>query len=125
LDLRLREEITADEYAEMKKDLVDQKIQLKEKLDDEHSSSTQWLELAENFFDTAYQAREIMEKGTLEEKRNLIQTIGWNLILEDKKLKFSFRKPYDVLLKPQYKESVQGWEESNPQCRFWRAVVYH
>jgi hypothetical protein len=32
--------------------------------------------------------------------------------LEDGKLKFSFKKPYDVLLQPEVKEDVQPWIEA-------------
>jgi hypothetical protein len=48
-----------------------------------------------------------------EAKRALVEAVGWNLLLRDKKLDFRFRKPYDVLLKPSIRSDVQGWRESH------------
>lgn len=125
LRMRLDEEITAEEYAEAKKRLVDRQIELKEKTEDRENTSVNWLELAENFFETAFQAREIMEKGNLEQKRDLVRTVGWNLILRDKNLQFSFKKPFDVLLQPTMRSDVQGRKELNPRRDFWRVGSYH
>lgn len=42
-------------------------------------------------------------------KRKVVEKIGWNVLLKDKKL-------YDVLLKPQYRTDLRrGWD-SNPQA---------
>ena len=125
LHMRLDEEITAEEYAGAKKRLVDRQVDLKVKTGDRENTSANWLELAENFFETAFQAREIMEKGSMEQKRDLVRAVGWNLILRDKNLDFSFRKPFDVLLQPTISNDVQGWKESNPRWRFWRPPSYH
>lgn len=107
LALRLSEEITAEEYAEQKKIFIDRKLLLKEKVNDRESSTANWLELAEKFFETAFHAREVMESDNLEAKRELVRTVGWNLFLKDKKLQFSFRKPYDVLLQPKMRTDVR------------------
>lgn len=86
LELRLSEEITAEEYANQKKVLIDKKIELKEKVEDRDHSSSNWLELAGNFFETAYNAREVMKTEDIEAKRELVRAVGWNLFLRDKKL---------------------------------------
>ena len=106
--MRLEEEVSAEEYGRVKKNLLDTKNQLKEKLDDDHFGSLTWLELAEKFFENCYQAREIMESDDFLAKRNLVKTVGSNLFLRDKKLEFSFRRPYDLLLKPGIRDDVQG-----------------
>lgn len=108
LEFRLNEEITAEEYSSQKKIFIDKKLELKERIEDRDHSTSNWLELAENFFETAFHAREIMESDNVEAKRNLVRTVGWNLFLKDKKLQFSFKKPYDVLLQPEMRENVQG-----------------
>lgn len=114
LELRLSEEVTAIEYAAQKKKYIDQRITLKERLEDREQTTSNWLELAENFFETAFSAREILEKGDPKERHDLVQTVGWNLILGNGKLGFSFKKPYDALLQPALRADVQGRRESNP-----------
>lgn len=113
LAMRLNEEIMAEEYGQQKKIFVDKKIAIKEKVEDRKQTSSNWLELAENFLETAFHAREVMESKDLEAKRNLVRTVGWNLFLKDKKLQFSFKKPYDILLQPQIRSDVQGCSDSN------------
>jgi site-specific DNA recombinase len=115
LQMRLNEEITADEYAEAKRKLVDRQMELKAKTEDRENTSANWLELAENFFETAFQAREILEGNNPEQKKELVRTVGWNLILNNKNLEFSFRKPFDVLLQPSIRTDMQGWKESDPR----------
>ena len=48
-----------------------------------HTSDT-WLGLAENFFETAYRARNAMDGDDCEAKRALVQSVGCNLFLEDR-----------------------------------------
>ena len=86
LDMRLREEISTEEYTDAKKLLLDKKVAIEEKLVDREKSSNNWLELAEDFFEKCYQARKVMESKDYEEKRDLIQSVGWNLLLRDKNL---------------------------------------
>ena len=61
-----------------------------------------------------------MESKDYEKKRDLIQSVGWNLLLGDKNLEFSFNKPYDILLKPEVRSDVQACQDSNLEERFWR-----
>lgn len=108
LTLRLNEEITGEEYLEQKKIFMERKVELQQKVADRDKTTGSWLELAETFFETAFHAREIMESKDVTAKRDLIRAIGSNLFLNDKKLEFSFKKPYDVLLKTSIRSNVQG-----------------
>lgn len=115
LEMRMSEEITPEEYIKAKGQLLDQRVALKEQLEDKEHSSDNWLELAENFFETAFRARSIMDGDDTEAKRALVHAVGSNLLLRDGELEFSFKKPFDVLLKPSVRSDVQGRRESNPQ----------
>ena len=121
--MRADEELTKDEFLSQKESILKEQFDVKALLEDNEDSSHNWLELAENFLNTAFYARDVMENGTLEEKRNLIMDVGENLFLKDKKLQFSFREPYNILLLPKYRTNVQGWQDSNLQDCFWRAAV--
>ena len=113
--MRAREEMTGDEFSAKKKVIVEEQSKLKEKIDEGIVGQRSWLELAEDFFTTAYQAREMLNSDVLDAKRKAVKKIGWNLLLKDESLVWSYKKPYDVLLKPQYRSDLRrGWD-SNPR----------
>lgn len=105
IDLRADNEITKEEFAESKEEMLGEQVSIQE-LIQKHSNSNQgWLELAEDFLNTAHQAREIFEDGSDEEKRKLIQKVGWNLSLFKETLDFSYKKPYNVLLLDKFRSN--------------------
>lgn len=107
--MRAREEMTAEEFTIKKKSIFEEQARLKEKIDDGLNGQRTWLELAEDFFTTAYQAREMLNSDDLEAKRKAVAKIGWNVLLKDEKLVWTYQKPYDILLKPQYRSDLR-WE---------------
>jgi hypothetical protein len=56
----------------------------------------------------AHEAREKFEKGTLEEKRTILQEFGSNLLLRDKKLIIEAEKPLVIL-----EENLSGFQGEN------------
>ena len=78
----------------------------KDKINDNDSSADVWLELCTRYINNAFSAKETIEKGTVEEKRDLILDLGKNLTLKDCKLDFKFKEPYDVLLIPKYRQDM-------------------
>lgn len=58
-----------------------------------------WLDTAERTFDFAIHARYRFANGALEDKREILSTIGSNLIFKDKKIQFDLQKPYFFLEK--------------------------
>ena len=111
-----------------------------------------WIENLEAALDFAVQARYRFATGTLEGKRDILNTIGSNLILKDKKHYLDVQKPYlffgeiikveptvsaefepeerptmTAQLESSWAENsaVQGWIESNYRCPFWRRASYH
>ena len=105
--MRAREEMSADEFTVKKKAIFEEQARLKEKIDDGINGQRTWLELAEDFFTTAYQAREMLNSDDLEAKRKAVAKIGWNVLLKDEKLVWTYQKPYDILLKPQYRSDLR------------------
>ena len=79
---------------------------LKEKRADNEYSADTWLELCTKYLDNAFSAKERIEHGTREEKRDLILDLGQNLTLKGGKLDFRLKQPYDVLLLPEYRTNV-------------------
>lgn len=103
IDMRANEELTRDEFIGQKETLIGELAKTKSLIDDNEHASLNWLELTGNFLDTAFYARDTITNGEPEKKRKLIMDVGENLFLNDRKLEFSFKKPYDVLLMPEYR----------------------
>lgn len=125
LDLRIANEITQEVYSIKKDDLTKQLDSVNQKILESKSESRSWLELAEDFVNTCYQAKEILENGNFAEKKAIINKIGWDLLLKDKKVGFTYKKPYDVLLLPSYRSTWLGDRDSNPNRRDQNPQSYH
>jgi len=106
INMRADGELTKEEFLSQKELLLKGQARIESLLNDTKTSEHNWLELTEQFLNNAFHAREIMESGLAEEKRKLIFDVGENLFLRDKKIDFSFKQPYDILLQPQYRTNV-------------------
>jgi len=113
ITMRANEELTKDEFIYQKNLFINEQARIKGMINDNENSSSNWLELAEKFLETSFQARDILLSDDLEKKRKLIMTVGENLLLKDKRLVFTFQKPFDILLKPTYHTDVLPRLDSN------------
>lgn len=86
--------LSDEEYARRKGELIREKLRLEEILHDREGQVDRWLEIAEKAFDFACYARCWFKKGTPEEKTRILQALGSNLTLKDKKLKIQLKKPF-------------------------------
>lgn len=111
--MRADQELTKEEFLEQKSELLQEKASIKDKIEDNDYSADTWLDLCTKYLDTAFSAKETMEHGLPEEKRDLILDLGQNLILKGGKLDFRLKQPYDVLLLPEYRTNVLPDEDSN------------
>lgn len=111
--MRAREEMTSDEFVAKKKAILEEQAKLKDKINEGLEGQRTWLELAEDFFTTAYEARNVLNSDILEDKRMAVKKIGWNLLLMNEKLVWTYQEPYDVLLKPTYRSDLRRREDSN------------
>ena len=98
LELRIDDELTHDEFRTEKKTLNDRLVRTKEQIDEAHTNADAWLELAENFFSSAVTLNETFNVATEEEKREILKEVGLNWKLSNKKVQFTPRKPYDLLV---------------------------
>ncbi len=106
VDMRADGELSREEFMAQKEKILKEMASVEALISDTQLSARNWFNLTEEFLDNAFNAKEIITDGLPEEKRKLINSIGENLLLRDKKLEFSFKKPYDVLLLPEYRTNV-------------------
>lgn len=115
IDMRANNELTKEEFMIQKTLALNEQARVEGLIRDVKTSEHNWLELAEEFLDNAFYARSVIESGEILEKRNLLMDIGENFYLQDKNPLFTFKKPYDILLKPEYRHSGRDRRDSNAQ----------
>ena len=122
LDLQLSGAISTEEYAEKKQKILNQKIEISEKLKDFEQKGYSWLEPAKNFILTSNEAKNVASGTDLTEKAEFFKKVGSNLILADKNIKYFPRPAWKILgnlprfaAEPGTGEAENGTE--NLKCR--------
>lgn len=80
-------------------DLQKERKQLEEQQQDLGKRVDEWVELSQKTFKFACFARYHFQHGTLQEKKEILATIGSNFILRDKLLRLDVPKPFKVMEK--------------------------
>ena len=99
IEMRMNNEISQEEFLRKKKELLEEKVRLKELLNDTDDRINKWIEKAEAVLNFARNAKKEFEKGSLEKKRQILSALGSNLFLKDKKLIISIEKPLSLMEK--------------------------
>jgi len=99
IEMRMNDEIDQGEFLRKKKELLEEKVKLKELLNDTDDRINKWVEKVEAILNFARDAKKEFEKGSLEKKRQVLLTLGSNLLLKDKKLYISIEKPLSLMEK--------------------------
>ncbi|MBU4305625.1 MAG: zinc ribbon domain-containing protein [Candidatus Omnitrophica bacterium] len=133
-NIRLNEEIGAEEYARKKDVLMQEKQKYEGLIADTQTRIETWLNRAEETFSFAETAQKRFETGTLEDKRHILSCLGSNLILTGKQLRISVDKNLALFqevapeiqnlhnrLEPaQVADSITDWEVLYSQNENWR-----
>ena len=91
--------LSEGEYAVQRFELLKEKATLEDLLQDTGHRVEQWVKLAEQTFEFACTAQKRFATGDAKTKKEILLTIGSNLILKDKKLSIEARKPFFILEK--------------------------
>ena len=97
LDMCLDEEVNKSEYVSKKYILVNQKAELKGKLEAFERNRTNRFEPAIAFIKEAKQATILLAEGNREKNRDFLKKIGSNFHVADKSLAVEFKKPWNLL----------------------------
>ena len=87
LDMKLREQVTIEEYESKRNVLMKEKQQLKQKLEETDTRADKWLELIEKTFTFAVYAHNSFLNGDMQKKKEIFLGLGSNFILKDRKLR--------------------------------------
>jgi site-specific DNA recombinase len=89
--------LSDEEYGQRRVELLKMKKNLEELLNDTGHRVEQQLKLSEQTFEFACAVQERFAKGSPRVKKEILTTMGSNLILKDKKLLIEARKPFFIL----------------------------
>ena len=97
LDAHLNGDISREEYLEKKQKILNQKIEISEKLKTFGKKGGNWLEPAKNFIFASNQAQITASSDNLQEKGQFLKKAGSNLLLTDRKIKYFPRGAWEIL----------------------------
>jgi DNA invertase Pin-like site-specific DNA recombinase len=116
--------LSDEEYGRRRVELLKIKKKLEELLNDAGQREEQRLKLAEQTFEFACAVQERFAKGDPKTKKEILTTMGSNLILKDKKLLIKARKPFFILgntLSPE-KPTISPIEPEKTKAAQWQNI---
>ena len=97
LSAYLDEVILEEEYLSQKQKMIEQRVELKEKIHEIENKGVSWLEPARAWVKSLNQAENLLKSGDKSEMTTFLKQIGSNHILIDKSFSFSPKKPFQIL----------------------------
>ena len=122
LDVYLAEVISTEEYTARKQKILTRKLELQEKIRDFEQKGLSWLEPAREFVLKLNYAEKLRRSENYQEMKTFLKNIGSNHILQNQKLIFSFKTPFNFAAEPRSGEAesltypkVWTQRDSNPR----------
>jgi DNA invertase Pin-like site-specific DNA recombinase len=114
LSLRLKGLIDDEMFDTRRVLLQKERNRLKARLDDTENRADRWIELAENVLHFSFLLVSRFNAASVDEKRVILETIGSNWVLRDKKLAFEPVAPYKFMKKT---SKISVWQDIVKQVR--------
>ena len=108
--------ITQDEYDRKSRELKNRQTELALRIEQHQRGEGAFRTTLESLISVASRAGEIFERSKLEQKRQLLAFVFSNLSLRGKKLEFSLRSPFDLMVNRQGHAGWLGDLDSNQDC---------
>ena len=105
LDVYLNEVISTEEYTARKQKILTQKLELQERIKDFEQKGLSWLEPAREFILKLNYAEKLRKSENYQEMTTFLKNIGSNHILQNQKLIFSFKTPFNFVAEPRRGEA--------------------
>ena len=99
LDMMLNKAISQEEYLAKKQKLINQKMNILEKLSTFERKSANRFELMINFIKQANRAKNVALQKNHEQSRDFLKKIGSNFQIQEQKLILDFKNPWKIILK--------------------------
>lgn len=104
--------MTNGEYTNLRSSLLKEKNEIETELNAVGQKIEEWLDFSERTFNFARYARMWFENGDLDTKRAIFACVGSNLLLKDKNVLVSLKKPFNMIFEglPGAKEELSRLE---------------
>jgi site-specific DNA recombinase len=106
LDLRLDKSITQDEYDKKAREIKERQTEIALQIEQHQEGEGTFRTTLENLISVASRAPELFDRSKPDQKRELIAFVFSNLRLRGKKLEFSLRSPFDLMID---RRSYSSW----------------
>lgn len=97
IDMRADGEIGPEDFKARKDQIEAEKLRLERHLNATQESVTDWVAVADSFFDFAEHARDRFNNGDTNKKKEILHALGSNLVLKDKELRIVLQKPLSLI----------------------------
>jgi site-specific DNA recombinase len=124
LDLRLDKSITQDEYDKKARELKERQAEITLRVEQHQKGEGDFRTTLESLISLASHAAELFERSKTEQKRQLLAFVFSNLKLRGKKLEFSLRSPFDLMVDRASYPSWLGDLDSNQDSRSQSPMFY-
>ena len=116
LDLRLEQRITQGEYDKKATELKQRQLEQRMRIEQHGKGQDEFRTTLESLISLASRAGDLFERSKTVQKRELIAFAFSNLALRGKKLEFSLRSPFDLMVDRPTHASWLGDLDSNQGC---------
>ena len=113
--------ITPEEYQAKKAKLLNEKLEIEQKVRDFEQTGNNWLEPMREMILVSSQAKILLSQSDKKEIRTFLKNVGSNFILKDKKLDFALKIGWRALAEREPASLNSNWRrrwDSNPQLAF-------
>ena len=113
LDLLLDDRITQNDYDKKLDELRQQEFAIRQKIKSHTKADHTFINTVESLIYIMSRAGELFESSNNEQKHALLKLVCSNCVLDDKKIRFSLEKPFDILINLHNRKSWLGQLDSN------------
>jgi DNA invertase Pin-like site-specific DNA recombinase len=107
-NLRIDDKIPQNAFDEKLEKTIAEQDEIQEKIAQHDHANNRWYEQCSNFLELAHTAHSLFLNGEKAEKRKIVDSVCSNLILKDGKVRHSYKKPFDILVKGSGRSGMRG-----------------
>lgn len=110
-NIRLEDQMPQDVFRGKLDATVAEQEEIQAKIDEHERANNRWYDQCSNFLEMAGEAYLLYKLGEQAQKRKIVNSVCSNLVLKGGKLGFSYKKPFDILVKGEGRPTRRGrWD---------------